>query len=126
MNKAIIRGFLGADPEVKTVSTGKTVCRMSVATSESWTDRDGQRQENTQWHRIVCWKELAVNCGRFLAKGSEVLLEGRIETRSWEDQQGKKHYTTEIIASSVEFIGQKKESNEINEPSFDSDSSIPF
>ena len=95
VNKAIIVGRLGSDPEVKTVTSGQTVCRLSVATSENWTDRDGQKQERTEWHRVVVWGRMAEVCGQHLAKGRQVYLEGRLQTRSWEDQQGQKKYTTE-------------------------------
>jgi len=124
MNKAIILGRLGADPESSTTTSGKTVCKLSVATSEYWTDRDGTKQEKTDWHKVVCWDELAINCNRFLTKGRQVLVEGKIQTRSWEDQQGQKKYTTEIIASSVEFVGDKKEKD--SGPSFDSNEPLPF
>ncbi|MCB0355579.1 MAG: single-stranded DNA-binding protein, partial [Bdellovibrionales bacterium] len=97
VNKVIIIGRLGADPEVKTVSGDSTVARLSVATSENWTDRNGQKQERTEWHRVVVWGKLAELCGKYLSKGRQVYLEGRLQTRSWEDQQGQKRYTTEIV-----------------------------
>lgn len=138
VNKVILIGRLGTDPEVKTVSGGNTVARLSVATSENWTDRDGQRQERTEWHRVVVWGKLAELCGKYLAKGRQVYLEGRLQTRSWEDQQGQKKYTTEIVASTVQFLGSSQgmgmENNNNGfdaqdfgpEPSFDSGDEIPF
>lgn len=138
VNKVIIVGRLGADPEVKTVSSGQTVCRLSVATSENWTDRDGQKQERTEWHRVVIWGRIAEVCGQHLAKGRQVYLEGRLQTRSWEDQQGQKKYTTEIVASTVQFLGSNDRSQSTGmgggmgsqdfgpEPSFDSSEEIPF
>ena len=105
VNKAIILGRLGADPEVKTISGGSTVCRFNVATSESWNDKSGQRQERTEWHRVVVWGKLAEVCGKYLSKGKQVYLEGRIETRSWENSEGQKQYTTEVVANKIEFIG---------------------
>lgn len=137
VNKAIIVGRLGADPEVKTVSSGQTVCRLSVATSENWTDRDGQKQERTEWHRVVVWGRMAEICGQHLAKGRQVYIEGRLQTRSWEDQQGVKKYTTEIVATTVQFLGanDRQSSGMGNnmgsqdfgpEPSFDSSEEIPF
>ncbi len=141
VNKVILVGRLGTDPEVKTVSGGNTVARLSLATSENWTDRDGQRQERTEWHRVVVWGKLAELCGKYLAKGRQVYLEGRLQTRSWEDQQGQKKYTTEVIASTVQFLGGASanagmdqsssggyESQDFGpEPSFDSASDeIPF
>ena len=136
VNKAIIVGRLGADPEVRTVSSGQTVCRMSLATSENWTDREGQKQERTEWHRIVVWGRMAEVCGQHLAKGRQVYVEGRLQTRSWEDDQGQKKYSTEIIANTVKFLGstdrqtnQQGMNNSQNfgqEPSFDSSEEIPF
>jgi single-strand DNA-binding protein len=139
VNKVIIVGRLGADPEVKTVSNGNTVTRLSVATSENWNDKDGQKQERTEWHRVVVWGKLAELCGKYLSKGRQVYLEGRLQTRSWEDQQGQKRYTTEIVANTVQFLGggagasaSNNEEGNFNfqdfgpEPSFDSSEEIPF
>ena len=142
VNKVILVGRLGADPEVKTVAGGNTVARLSVATSENWTDREGQKQERTEWHRIVVWGKLAELCGKYLAKGRQVYLEGRLQTRSWEDQQGQKKYTTEVVASTIQFLGggagqsaehgqggggSGYESQDFGpEPSFDSSDEIPF
>lgn len=105
INKVILIGRLGADPEVKTVTGGNNVARLSVATSENWTDREGQKQERTEWHRIVVWGKLAELCGKYLSKGRQVYVEGRLQTRSWEDQQGQKKYSTEIVANTVQFLG---------------------
>lgn len=138
VNKVIVVGRLGTDPEVKTVSSGQTVCRLSVATSENWTDRDGQKQERTEWHRVVIWGRMAEVCGKHLSKGRQVYLEGRLQTRSWEDQQGQKKYTTEIVANTVQFLGgnDRAQSQGMGddmssqdfgpEPSFDSSEEIPF
>ncbi len=139
INKVILIGRLGADPEVKTVGSGQQVARLSVATSENWTDKEGQKQERTEWHRIVVWGKLAELCGRYLAKGRQVYVEGRLQTRSWEDQQGAKKYTTEIVANTVQFLssgqpGQGASQSSDNysnqefgpEPSFDSSEEIPF
>jgi single-strand DNA-binding protein len=104
VNKVIIVGRLGTDPEVKTVTGGQQVARLSVATSENWTDKQGQKQERTEWHRVVVWGKLADLCGKYLSKGRQVYLEGRLQTRSWEDQQGVKKYTTEIVASTIQFL----------------------
>lgn len=90
VNKVIIVGRLGADPETRQVGNGGTVARLSVATSENWVDKEGQKQERTEWHRIVVWGKLAEICGRHLAKGRQVYVEGRLQTRSWEDQGQKK------------------------------------
>ena len=109
VNKVIVVGRLGSDPEVKTIPSGQTVANFSVATSENWTDKDGQKQERTEWHRVVVWQKLADVCGKFLSKGRQVYLEGRLQTRSWEDQQGQKRYTTEIVASTVQFLGSPRD-----------------
>lgn len=141
INKVIIVGRLGADPEVKSVGSGQTVARLSVATSENWTDKQGQKQERTEWHRIVVWGRLAEIVGKHLSKGRQVYVEGRLQTRSWEDQQGQKRYTTEIVANTVQFLGAPGERdtsasaaaggpeafNDFTpEPSFDSSEEIPF
>lgn len=138
VNKVIVIGRLGTDPEVKTVTSGQTVCRLSVATSENWTDREGQKQERTEWHRIVVWGKMAEICGQHLSKGRQVYVEGKLQTRSWEDQQGQKKYTTEIVANSVQFLGANDRSQGSSmgggmgsqdfgpEPSFDSSEEIPF
>jgi single-strand DNA-binding protein len=105
VNKVIIVGRLGADPEMKTISAGSTVTRLNVATSESWTGKDGQKQERTEWHRITVWGKLAEICGKHLSKGRQVYVEGKLQTRNWEDQQGQKRYATEIVATTVQFLG---------------------
>ena len=125
LNKAEIIGRLGNDPESTTTNSGKVVTRFNVATTEAWTDRDGQKQERTEWHRVVMWNELAVHCDRFLNKGRQVYVEGKIQTRSWENNQGLKQYTTEIVANKVIFLGEKTQAQS-TEPSFDSTSEIPF
>jgi single-strand DNA-binding protein len=105
VNKVIILGRLGADPETKNISSGSTVTSFSLATSEAWKDKDGNKQERTEWHRVVVWGKLAEICGKYLAKGRQAFVEGRLQTRSWEDQQGVKKYTTEIVANNVQFVG---------------------
>jgi single-strand DNA-binding protein len=105
INKVMIIGRLGADPEVKSVGQGSTVATLNIATSETWAGKDGQKQERTEWHRVVAWGKLAEICGKHLAKGRQVYVEGRLQTRQWEDPQGQKKYTTEIIAQTVQFLG---------------------
>lgn len=104
VNKVIIVGRLGQDPEMKAVGQGTTVTRLNVATSENWVGKDGQKQERTEWHRVTVWGKLAEICGKYLAKGRQVYVEGRLQTRSWEDN-GQKKYATEIVASTVQFLG---------------------
>ena len=105
VNKVILLGRLGQDPELKYTQGGAPVCKFSMATSENWTDKSGQKQEKTEWHRIVVWGKLAELCNQYLSKGRQVFLEGRIQTNAWDDKDGNKRYTTEILASAVQFIG---------------------
>lgn len=106
VNSVNILGRVGADPEVKIVGNDKTVARFSVATSEVWT-KDGEKQEKTEWHRIVVWGKLAEIIGKHVEKGMIVFVQGKIQTRQWEDEQGKKNYSTEIIGSQIQFVGGK-------------------
>jgi single-strand DNA-binding protein len=111
VNKVILLGRLGQDPELKYAAAGSPVCNFSMATSESWTDKQGQKQEKTEWHRIVVWGKLAELCNQYLSKGRQAFVEGRLQTRSWEDKDGTKRYTTEILANSVQFIGGAAQAN---------------
>ncbi len=106
VNKAIIVGNLGRDPEMRTTQSGTQVANFSVATSRSYNDRDGNRQEETEWHRVVAFGRLAEICGQYLRKGKQVYIEGRLQTRSWEDQNGQKRYTTEIVAQEMQMLGR--------------------
>jgi single-strand DNA-binding protein len=138
VNKVIIVGRLGSDPELKSVGSGQNVARLSVATSEAWTGKDGQKQERTEWHRIVVWGRQAENCAKHLSKGRQVYIEGRLQTRSWEDPQGQKKYSTEIVANVVQFLGGGQERTSTTgtgaeayqdfgpEPTFDAADEIPF
>ena len=106
INKVILIGRLGQDPEVRYTPDGTAVANFSIATSEEWKDKNsGEKRERTEWHRIVAWRRLGEICGEYLSKGRQVYIEGRIQTRSWEDKDGNKRYTTEIIASDVQFLG---------------------
>ena len=107
VNKVILVGNLGRDPELKHLPSGQAICQFSIATSESYTDRAGQKQEKTEWHRIVVWEKLAEVCARFLGKGSKVYVEGKLQTREYE-KDGQKHYQTEIVAREVKFLSEKK------------------
>jgi len=143
VNKVILVGRLGADPELKSVGNSQSVARLNIATSESWTGKDGQKQDRTEWHRVVVWGRQAENCAKHLSKGRQVYVEGRLQTRSWEDTtSGQKKYSTEIVASTVQFLGggattertgqsQSSSNEQFNdfgpEPSFDQSSDeIPF
>lgn len=104
-NRVTLVGNLGADPELKFTPSNRPVANMSLATTEAWKGKDGQKQERTDWHRIVVWGPQAENCAKFLAKGRTCLVEGRLQNRSYEDKNGKKKYTTEVVADRVVFLG---------------------
>lgn len=108
VNKVILIGNLGKDPEVRFTPGGQAVANFSVATSDSWTDKSGHKQERTEWHRIVVWGKLAELCGEYLKKGRQCYIEGRLQTREWTDKEGRKNYTTEVVASSVTFLGGRE------------------
>ncbi len=105
VNKVILIGNLGADPEVRFTPAGAAVANFRIATNESWVDKNQQKQERTEWHRIVVWGKLAELCGEYLKKGRQAYIEGRLQTREWTDKENKKNYTTEIVANTVQFLG---------------------
>jgi single-strand DNA-binding protein len=105
LNKVLLIGNLGADPDMRYTPSGAGVCELRVATNESWTDKSGQRQERTEWHRVVVWGKRAELCAKYLTKGRQCYVEGRLRTRSWDDKDGNKRYTTEIVATDVQFLG---------------------
>lgn len=106
VNKVILIGHLGKDPEVRHTQSGQAIATLSVATSESWTDKqNGQKQEKTEWHRVVAWGKSAENAGKYLSKGRQVYIEGKLQTREWQDKEGQKRFTTEIVAQDIQFIG---------------------
>ena len=107
VNKVILVGRLGKDPEVKYTQGGTAVAKFTMATNEVWKDQSGEKQERTEWHNIVAWTRLAEICGQYLTKGSRVYIEGRLQTRSWEDKEGKKRYTTEIRADNMVMLSGK-------------------
>lgn len=133
LNKVMLIGRLGQNPELKQTNGGAQVVSFSIATSEKWKNKDtGAPQEKTEWHRIVCWNKLAELAAEYLAKGSNVYIEGKLQTRQWEDKDGAKRYTTEIVAGSLQFLDKKKEGGapaDDADPfasSFDSNEEIPF
>ena len=109
VNKVILIGNLGRDPEVRYLPSGDAVANFSVATTEKWKDKSGEMQEQTEWHRISFFGRQAEICGEYLRKGSQVYVEGRIQTRDWEDKEGNKRQTTEIIALSMQMLGRRGE-----------------
>lgn len=106
VNKAIIVGNLGSDPELRHTQGGTPVANFRVATNEVFKNRDGERTERTEWHRVVAFGRLAEICGQYLKKGKQVYLEGRIQTRDWDDKEGNKRYTTEIVATQMVMLGR--------------------
>lgn len=113
LNKVMIIGNLGRDPEVRTTPSGQNVANFTVATNRKWKDRDGNLQEKTEWHQVVCWGRQAEIAGQYLTKGKLVYVEGRLETRSWEDKtHGDKRYRTEIICDNFQMLGRRGDSYE--------------
>lgn len=110
VNKVILVGNLGQDPEIRYMSDGTAVTTFRIATSETWKDKQtGEKKEQTEWHRIVAWRRLGEICGEYLSKGSQVYVEGKLQTRTWE-KDGVTRYTTEIVASTVQFLGGRSDS----------------
>jgi len=135
VNKVILVGHLGADPEVRYTPSGRAVANFSLATTERFTNKEGEKEERTEWHRIVAWARLGEICGEYLTKGSQVYIEGRLQTRNWEDRDGNKRYTTEIVAQAMQMLGGSKkggeaasveESHPSEEPVSIPDDDIPF
>lgn len=112
VNKAIILGNVGKDPEVRFLPDGKATANLSVATSSSWKDKSGEKQESTEWHRISAFGKLAEIIGEYVKKGSQIYIEGRITTRKWKDKEGVERYSTEIIADQMQMLGGRGEKSE--------------
>ena len=126
MNKSMIIGNLGNDPEIQyTNNSGDPVTTLSVATTERWKDGDGNKQEQTDWHRVVAWGRLAEVCGEHLTKGERVYIEGKLRTRKWEDQDGNSRYTTEIIARELEMLGGSKSTDNLPPRGVSDESPLP-
>jgi len=146
INKVILVGNLGKDPELRYTPAGVAVATFSLATSERFKGRDGQQQERTEWHNIVAWRGLAEICGKYLHKGRQVYIEGKIQTRSYDDRDGNKRYITEIVADNMQMLGRGEEGGgggqrggwsgpqdpgpqsgpSYDEPPFNPDDDIPF
>ena len=129
INKVIVLGNLGKDPEVRYSSAGDACANFSVATSEKWTDKNGEKKESTQWHNIVAWKKLAENCAQYLHKGSKVYVEGKLQTRKYTDKNGVDRWATEIIARDVVFLSTKNNQQQQEEQapsSFEDGGELPF
>ena len=136
VNKAILIGILGADPEIRYTPSGRAVTSLRIATNEVWKDKDGQQQERTEWHNIVLWDKLAEISAEFLKKGSYIYIEGRLQTRAWEGQDGVQRRTTEIVAQRMQMLDKKGAEPEVpfgsEEPQVEEgseisgDSDLPF
>jgi len=116
LNKAIIIGNLGKDPETRFMPNGDAVCNFSIATTESYKDKNGDKQEKTEWHNITIYRKLAEIAGQYLKKGSQVYLEGKITTRKWQDKEGNDRYTTEIVCDEMKMLGGKPEGQQQQAP----------
>ena len=143
INKVIIVGTLGRDPDMKYTASGTAIANISVATSESWKDKQTQeKKEKTEWHRVVAFSRLAEIIGEYLRKGSQVYIEGKLQTRKWQDQNGQDRYTTEVVANQMQMLGGRPNEKPADKPSdsrfrkpapvdtgpggFDDDPDIPF
>ena len=131
LNRVMLIGNLGADPEVKYTPNGTAVTNFRIATSEKWKDKEGKAQERTEWHRIVTFGKLAEICGEYLAKGKQVYIEGRIQTRSWDNKDGNKKYMTEVVADKMQMLGSpgspdnKQKGQAVEETGFSQENSSP-
>ena len=109
LNRVLLIGNLGADPELSYTPSGTAKATMRLATHEVWTNKSGEKGERTEWHRVLAWGRLAEICGEYLTKGRQVFVEGRLQTRSWEDRDGNKRWSTEIIASNLQMLGSRRD-----------------
>jgi len=123
VNKVILLGNLGKDPEIKYMANGDAICNATIATAEQWKDKSGEKKEKTEWHRVTFYRMLAEIAGEYLKKGSSIYVEGRLETRKWTDKEGKERYTTEIIASEMKMLGLPKATQK-NQSGDDSDTPL--
>ncbi len=112
VNKVILMGRLGANPELKYTPGGAAVCNFSMATEEKWKDKGGEQQTRTEWHKIVVWGKLAEICGKYLEKGSMAFIEGSVHTRQWQDKEGQTRYTTEVNAREMRMVGNRPRSDD--------------
>ncbi|NOY52140.1 MAG: single-stranded DNA-binding protein [Deltaproteobacteria bacterium] len=124
LNRVQLIGRLGKNPEVRYTSNGSSVANFTMATNESWIGKDGQKNERTEWHNIVAWGKLGEICGEYLTKGKQIYIEGRLTTRSWEDRDGKKRYTTEVKADNMIMLGGPGASPGASHTSPENDSTI--
>ncbi len=126
LNKVMIIGHLGRDPEMRYTPSGRPVTTFSVATTRTWSTAEGERREETEWFNVVAWGSLAEICNQHLRKGQQVYLEGRLQTRRWDDQEGKKHFTTELVAKEMIVLGERREATTQFEAAPGDDEEYPF
>jgi len=125
VNKVILVGNLGADPQLRYTQGGTAVANFNLATSERYTNKNGEREERTEWHRVVAWAKLAEICSEYLKKGKQIYIEGRLQTRTWEDQSGVKKYTTEVIAQNMVMLGRVGDSVDVPAQAGPDDENVP-
>lgn len=125
VNKVLLIGHLGNDPDYKMLESGSSVCSFSIATSEKYVDKNGDKVEKTEWHNVVAWGKLANLCNQYIKKGSQVYVEGKLQTRKWTDKDGNTRYTTEVIANTVNFLDSAPSNGSSNTDSSSNDD-IPF
>ena len=126
LNKLMIIGHLGRDPEMRYTPSGKPVTTFTVATSRTWHSADGERHEDTEWFNVVAWGGLAEICNQHLHKGMQVYVEGRLQTRRWEDAEGNKHFTTELVAKEMIMLGEKKDTLRTSFEQDEEEGEFPF
>ncbi|MCI0520962.1 MAG: single-stranded DNA-binding protein [Chloroflexi bacterium] len=126
LNKVMLIGRLGRDPEMRYTPSGKPVTTFSLATSRTWNTSDGERRTETEWFNIVAWGSLAEICKQFLNKGQQVYVEGRLQTRHWDDSEGVKHSVTEIVANEMILLGERRDANHGGEPGPEEEDEYPF
>jgi single-strand DNA-binding protein len=126
LNKVMVIGSVGRDPEMRYRPSGKPVTSFSVATTRSWTNSEGERREETEWFNVVAWGNLAEICKQHLRKGQQVYVEGRLQTRSWMDQEGKKRFRTELVAKEMIMLGDRRGVSEVVEPTDEGEEVFPF
>lgn len=125
LNKVMIIGHLGRDPEMRYTPSGRPVTTFTVATSRSWNTVDGERHTETEWFNIVAWGNLAEICKQYLTKGQQVYIDGRLQTRKWDDKEGNRHYTTEVVAQEMMMLGDRKDNNNQNHAEDANESEMP-
>jgi single-strand DNA-binding protein len=125
VNKVILVGFVGNDPEVRYLDSGTPVANFRLATSENYTNRSGEKVSQTEWHNVVVWRGLAEVVEKYVKKGTQLYIEGRIRTRTWDDRDGNKRYTTEIVADNLQMMGKKADSGEYSAPQDQSQNNAP-